>query len=160
MDKQQLSELLATMLENRYPGQYRKAFEDAPPGVDNGWVLEQDGLVCLARPAGANHPFVWQRIGVAIEIPLTAELAFYVAAKNKSLDVGRAYMDAGDGVALVVMDETLFGAAIAWEFQPSIDAFLSHFQTAFTQARSMQAEIFERYGGRQFAGGDWFHMAF
>ena len=158
MNGEQIEALIPQMLENRYPGTYRRAFEETAPG--NGWVVEHEGMVSLVRAAGASHPFIWMKIGMAIEIPRSPELAYYVAAANKKLDVGRAYMAYGEDLAFVVMDETVFAASLSWDFEPSISDLLSRYQTSWTQARNMATEIFERFGGRPFAPDEWMHLAF
>jgi len=156
----ELEALIPQILENRFSGQYRRAFEENVPELPGGWIVERDGLVCLVRAAGTNHPFIWIKIGLAIEIPRSAELAYYVAAGNKKLDVGRAYLDYGEDLALVVMDETVFAASLSWEFEPSLSDLLSRWQTSMSQARNMAAEIFEQFGGRPFTSDEWMHLAF
>jgi hypothetical protein len=160
VNAEQIEALIPELLENRYPGQYRNAMETGFPELPGGWVVEPGGLVCLVRSAGTSNPFIWIKIGVAIEVPRSPELAYYVAAANKKLDVGRAYMGYGDDLALVVMDETVFAASLSWQFEPSVSDVLSRFQASLTQARNMAEEIFERFGGRSFASDEWMHLAF
>lgn len=160
MNAEQTSQLIAQMLEAKFPGRYRAvslAQGALPPGVPDveGWVLEEEGTYCYVRVAQTSYPFVWLKFGISHATPPTEELAFAVAAANKDLVVGRAYLAAGDDVAMVVLDETIFAAPISWEHEPSVQDLLQRVATGAQQAGTLQRNIRGRFGGRSFQADDW-----
>jgi hypothetical protein len=154
MDGEQIASLIPQLLEGRYPGQYRQPDPVEVVQAPNGWALEQEDALCFIRPGGTAHPFVWIKVGAAIEIPRSSELAYHVACANKQLDVGRAYLGYGEEFALVIIDETVRAQAVSFDFEASIDGLVVRFETSLNQVRTMGAEILEKFGGRRFVRDD------
>jgi hypothetical protein len=88
---------------------YRKLEEDFFPGFPGGWLLEHQGGYCLLRVPNIEDTIISARAGVAIEIPRSEELAYYVACENKQIMAGRVYMGYGDELALLVLEEIVLG---------------------------------------------------
>ena len=158
MDSDQLAALIPELLGDVYPGRDRRAVGEDIPDYPGGWLLEDDGAFCFIKAGGTKLPFIWIRVGVAIEIPRDDALAYYVATVNKDLQAGRAYMRYGEQYALVVVDESIFAGAISRQFPPSLQAVVTRLDFSLEHARDLQYGIFERFGGRRFAGDDWMHL--
>jgi hypothetical protein len=159
MDADQAAALIPELLEKVYPGKYRPATGEVIPDYPGGWLLEDDGAFCFLKAAGTRLPFIWIRVGVAIEIPRDDALAYYVATANKDLQAGRAYMRYGEEFALVVVDESIFAAPVSWQFPASVQGVVTRLDFSLEHARDLQHWIFKRFGGRRFAGDDWMHLA-
>ncbi len=158
MNADEAAALVPQLLEARYPGRSRRVgFGELPPGLADpgGWVLELDGVFGFARAAGASDPFIWLQFGIAQAIPRTNELAFYVAAANKKLSIGRLFLAYGDQIALVVFDETIFAHAISFEYQPSMQDLVNRLEASISYARDFGAEVRQRFGGSPFTSEDW-----
>jgi hypothetical protein len=158
MNADEVAALVPQLLEGRYPGKCRQVDDVvAPPG---SWLLEDEDIFGLVRATDTSSPFIWIKLGVAIEIPRTSELAHHVACANKQLVTGRAYLAYGEHVALVVVDETVFASSLSWDFQPSIQDLVNRLETSMTHARAMRKDLLGQFGGRPFAREDWIHLAF
>jgi hypothetical protein len=157
MDGSEIARLIPELLDGRYPGKSREPGPRDIP-VPGGRLLEIDNLLGVVRPSQSSNPFLWIRIGVAIEIPRSNELAYHVACANKKLMVGRAYLGYGDTYAMVVLDETVLGPSIRLDFQPSMQDLVDRFETTLTHAREFNAEIVQQFGGRGFQGEEWVHL--
>jgi hypothetical protein len=154
----EIADLVPRLLEARYPGRSQRAsFGELPPGLQDpgGWVLQLDGVFCFVRATRTTDPFIWMQCGIAHAIPRSNELAFYVAAANKKLSIGRLFMAYGADLAMVVLDETIFAHAISMAYQPSIQDLVNRLEGTITTARESGAEVLERFGGRPFAFEDW-----
>jgi len=157
MNGEELAEV-PPLLVGRYPNSF---WQPEPPELaGGGWVLERDDVFCLVRAAQASTPFLWIRCGVAVEIPRSEALALRIAACNKDLMVGRAYLSCGDEIGLVAMDEVISASSLSWEHQPSIQELVDRFETTLTQARKLRAEVLDQFGGRAFTHDEWMHLVF
>jgi hypothetical protein len=96
--------------------------------------------------------------GVAIEIPRSEELAYYVACENKEIMAGRAYMGYGNEFALVVVEEVVWGRALSWDFEPGLSDMVTRFEYVLRQAGEMRAVILERFGGRPCRDDELLHI--
>ncbi|MGH2911747.1 MAG: hypothetical protein ACRDJ3_04650, partial [Solirubrobacteraceae bacterium] len=105
MDNEEAAALIPRLLGDLYPGQFRPATDDVMPDYPGGWILEDDGALCFMKVSRTKRPFIWIRVGAAVEIPRSDDLAFYVACANKDLVAGRAYLRYGDQFGLVAIDE-------------------------------------------------------
>jgi len=158
MDAEEVTALIPELLGDVYPGKYRPALGEEVPDYPGGWILEEDGAFCFMKAGGTRLPFIWIRVGAAIEIPRNDELAYYVACANKDLQAGRAYMRYGEQYALVVVDESVFAAPISRQFPATMQGVVTRLDFSLEHARDLQHWIFERFGGRPFAGDDWMHL--
>ncbi len=159
MDADQIAALVPGLLQARYPGTHREA-EPAESPAGSAWVLEHEDAVCLIRATRTGKPFVWLLVGVAVDIPRSSELAYYVACANQQLEVGRAYMGYGERFAMVVVDETVFASSLSWEFEPSIHDLITRLEGSITHAGDLGVDILKRFGGRRFTRDDVMHMGF
>lgn len=158
-DAEQARDLLRKVVEERYPAEsYRKLGEDFFPGFPGGWLLQHEGSYCLLRVPNVSETIISIRASVAIEIPRSEELAYYVACENKQIMAGRAYMGYGDEFALIVLEEIVWGRALSWDFEPSLEDMLNRFRYVIRQASKMQSAVFERFGGRPFREEEGIHM--
>jgi hypothetical protein len=158
MDTDGIRILVPDLLEKRYPGRSREVVQGA--GQDLGWVLDFDGGVALVRAAEASHPFIWIRAGLAHAIPKTDALAWHIAAGNKDLMVGRFYVAYGDDLAMVVFDEAISAANLAFDYPPSIQDLVDRFEMSLQYAIEWSRTIRQEFGGRAFSGQDWGLMSF
>jgi hypothetical protein len=140
----------------RFPDSH---WQPSPPAlIGDGYVLEPQDAYCLIHAAVANDPFIWIKAGIALDIPLSERLAYFVATTNSDLIVGRTYLATGQHVGLVVMEETVFAAALSWEHQPSIVDLINRLENLLRQARDMRLELLRRFEGRPFRRDDWGHL--
>ena len=159
MDPEEANALLPELLGTLFPGQYRPARDEAiPADGPGGWVLEDEGALCLLRLSQTARPFIWIRVGAAIEIPTHSDLPVYVACANKDLVAGRAYLRYGEQFSLVAVDESIPIDAISQTFQPSIQAAVTRLDFALDHARDLQWSIVKRFGGRPFGSDEWFNL--
>lgn len=158
MNGKEITNLVAEIAKSRFASSH---WQPSPPELaGGGFILEPEGAYCLIRASDTSNPFIWMKAGVALDIPRNDALAYFVATANKDLVVGRAYLAYGDQVAMVVLDETVFAAALAWEHQPSMVDLVTRLDNLLTEARAMQLKILERFGGRPFASDDWSFLIF
>jgi hypothetical protein len=158
IDGEELKKFVPELLDARYPGRS----QEAPPAVGDGafgWVVELDGCIALARAAQVTHPFILIRGGIAHEIPRSEELALHVATANKDLVVGRAYLAYGDDIAMVAFDESIFGAYLSAQYEPSMLDVVNRLETSFQYTSEWSKAIRERFGGRPFTVDDWALMS-
>jgi hypothetical protein len=159
MGADDLTRLVPELLDIRYPGQRREPDPVEVLMKPNGWALEQEEALCFIRVAGTEHPFIWIKVGAAIAVPKSAELAYRVACVNKDLEAGRAYLGYGEDLALVAIDETVQASALSYEFEPSLEDLTRRFEQSLKQARTLGAEIIDRFGGRRFVRDDLVQLA-
>ena len=159
-DREAARELLRGIVEERYPStDYRRLVEDDfLPGFSGGWVLEHEGGFCLMRVPSVDPTIISIRAGAAVEIPRSEELAYYVACENKKVMAGRAYLGYGEAVAMVVVEEVVWGRALSWGFDPSLSDMLGRFESVMKKANEIRSVLLPRFGGRPFAGDDWMHL--
>jgi hypothetical protein len=149
--------LLRSFVEERYPASSWQALTDEPLLPGGAWVLKHEGGFSLLRvPDIKQQTIISVRAGAAIEIPRSAELAYYVACENKQIMAGRAFMGYGDEFALVVVEEIVWGRALSWSFEPGLSDMLTRFEYVLSHAQAMQSTILERFGGRPFRDDEWF----
>jgi hypothetical protein len=158
MTGEELKKFVPDLIDARRPGQQREAVTGA--GEDLGWVVQLDNGIALVRASQATHPFIWIRGGVAHAIPRSEDLALAVAAGNKDLVAGRLYLAYGDDLAMVVFDESIFGAYISLDYQPSIQDVVNRFETSLDYTSQWTTKIIESFGGQQFGPDNWGLMAF
>jgi hypothetical protein len=156
MDLDEAVALIPEMLGVLYAGKYGPATDAVVPDYPGGWVVEDDGVLAFLKVARTRQPFIWIRIGVALEIPTSSDLAFYVACANKDLVAGRAYLRYGDQHAFVGIDESISVEAISRAHQPSMQEVVTRLDVALEHARDLQWWISEKFGGRPFAGDEWY----
>jgi hypothetical protein len=156
MDHDEAGALIPEMLGTLYADKYRPATDAVVPDYPGGWLVEDDGVLAFLKIARTKKPFIWIRIGAALEIPTSSELAFYVACANKDLVAGRAYLRYGDQHAFVGIDESIFIETISRAHTPSMQEVVTRFDFALEHARDLQWSIFERFGGRLFASDEWY----
>jgi len=157
MNAEQIAALVPQLLQARYPGKCRKVDDALAPS--GSWLMEDEDIFGLIRATDTTHPFIWIKLGVAIEIPRSSELAHYVACANRKLVTGRAYLAYGERFALVVVDETVFASSISLDFQPSMQDLVNRLETSMRHARELRQELLGQFGGRPFAGEDWIQLA-
>jgi len=78
---------------------------------------------------------------------------------NKDLVVGRAYLAYGDDIAMVALDESIFGAYLSVQYQPSMQDVVNRLETSFQHTSEWSKAIRERFGGRPFTVDDWALMS-
>ncbi len=159
MDVPEAEALIPEILGSFYQGKYRPAVEDNVPEYEGAWVVEDDGVLAFLRASGNRNPLIWIRIGAAIEIPTSSDLAFYTACANKDLVAGRAYLRYGEQHALVGVDESIFATTISREHRPTMQEVIRRFDFALEHARDLQYWIIEKFGGRPFAPDEWYLLA-
>ncbi|HTA34801.1 MAG TPA: hypothetical protein VK721_15375 [Solirubrobacteraceae bacterium] len=160
MDHDEAEALIPEMLGMLYEGKYRPATDAALfPEYPGGWLLEDDGALAFLKVSRTRKPFVWMRIGAAIEIPTSSELAFYVACANKDLVAGRAYLRYGEPHAFVAVDESVFTETISRVYPPTMQEVVTRLDFALEHARDLQWWILEKFGGRPFSNDDWYLLA-
>ena len=159
-----LEQFVPQLLEARYPGRSHLASlssESPGPGDPNfGWLLEHEDCVVLVRATKTTHPFISIKGGIAHAIPRSEDLALQVAIANRELMVGRLYMACGDDIAMVVFDESIVGAYLSLDYQPSIDDLVTRFETSIQYTAQWAKAILEKYGGQPFTADDWHLMSF
>ncbi|MDQ6804046.1 MAG: hypothetical protein M3065_03555 [Actinomycetota bacterium] len=155
MDSDEATTLLPELLREVYPGKSRPARGDSIPDYPDAWLLEEDGALGFVKIASPQSPFIWIRVGAAIDIPRVDELAYFVACANKDLQAGRAYMRYGDQVALVAVDESISTAPLSQQSPESMQDVVTRLDFTLDHARTLQYWILQRYGGRPFSGDDW-----
>ncbi|HET8863565.1 MAG TPA: hypothetical protein VFM94_09985 [Solirubrobacterales bacterium] len=159
IDGAELQQFVPDLLEGRYPGRSREVEPTTGPG-HFGWILELDDCVVLVRASQVSNPFIWIRGGIAHAIPRSEALATHVAAANKDLMVGRAYMACGDEMAMVVFDEAIVGAYLSLQHEPSIRDVVNRFETSLQYTSEWARTIREKFGGQAFTADDWHLMSF
>jgi hypothetical protein len=160
VDAEELERFVPELLEGRYPGRSRELAGAEVPGLPSlGWVLELENSVVLVRASEASNPFIWVKGGIAHAIPRSEALATHVAAGNKQLVVGRVYLAYGDDVAMAVFDETVFGAYLSLQYEPSIQDVLNRFETSLQYTEEWAKTIQEKFGGRAFTADDAYLMS-
>lgn len=159
-----LKQFVPQMLEARYPGRSRLAgLSSESVGPDDphfGWLLEHDDCVMLVNSTRTTHPFISIKGGVAHAIPRSEDLALQVATANKELMVGRLYMAYGDDIAMVAFDESIVGAYLSLDYQPSVDDLVTRFETSVQYTAQWAKTILEKFGGQPFTADDWHLMSF
>lgn len=158
MDANEVAAWVPELLGDIYPGKHRPAVGEEIPDYPGGWILEEDGAFCFIKTAGTRLPFIWIRVGAAIEIPRDDALAYYVATANKDLQAGRAYMRYGEQYALVAVDESISASPLSRQSAASLQDVVTRIDLSLEHARDLQYWIFERFGGRPLAGDDWMHL--
>jgi hypothetical protein len=111
------------------------------------------------RVSRGGNGFLWIKCGIGHAIPRSEGLALHVAAANKDLIVGRAYLAYGDELAMVVLDETIFAPPIDLAYDPSIQDLVDRVETSMTHARQLREDVLGRFGGQPFADDDWMLLA-
>lgn len=153
MDRDELTRFLPVLLANFDPRSITS--ED---GSHYGWLIEAEDAVVLVRASLSDVPFIWIQGGIAFGVPTSAALAFYIASRNRVLEVGRVYMDHSEDAAMVVFDETIFAAPISPEHRPSMQDAWDRVNTSVLQTVEWSRDIRERFGGHPFTGEDWVLM--
>jgi hypothetical protein len=156
MDFEEANNLLPEMLGNLYGQNHRPATDEVMPHYPGGWIIEEDGVTAFLKVSRTKKPFFWVRVGAALEIPTSSDLAFYVACANKDLVAGRAYLRYGEQHAFVGVDESIFIEAIARSHPPSMQEIVTRIDFALDHARNLQWWIKEKFGGRPFASDEWY----
>jgi hypothetical protein len=158
----EITDLLPRFLETRYGNSVRRAGPPVPAGMADpgGWLVQDRDLYCFARASRASSPFIWLRLGIALEIPRSCELAYFVAGLNKDVSVGRVYMTAGEMLAGVVLDETILAAYLDWDHRPSIQDLVDRFENAMNYSRALRPQVLEQFGGDVFRGEAWSALVF
>lgn len=156
MEFDEAGALIPEMLGTLYAGKYRAATDAVVPDYPGGWVVEDGGVLAFLKVARTRKPFIWVRVGVALEIPTSSDLAFYVACANKDLVAGRAYLRYGEQHAFVGIDDSIAAEAISRAHQPTMQEVVTRLDFALEHARDLQWWILERFGGRPFAGDEWY----
>jgi hypothetical protein len=162
MDVQELEGLIPRMLEVNFPGRYRRtSVGSLPEGMADpgGWLVETDDLYCFMTAATGGPGFLWIKCGVAHAIPRNSDLAFLVAARNKDLMAGRAYMTSGPEIGMVVVDETVFAPSLSLDHGPSIQDLANRIGVVTDSARQLRADVLGQFGGRPFGGEDWMMLS-
>jgi hypothetical protein len=155
MDSDEATTLLPELLREVFPGRFRPARGGSVPDYPDAWLIEEDGALGFVKVARTQRPFIWIRVGAAVDIPLAEALAYFVACANKDLQAGRAYMRYGEHLALVAVDETVTTAPLSRQSHESVQDLVSRLDLSLDHARTLQYWILERYGGRPFSGDDW-----
>ena len=154
-----LKQFVPEMLEARYPGRSRLAgLSRESVGPDDphfGWLLEHDECLVLVNSTSTTHPFISIKGGIGHAIPRSEDLALRVAAANKELMVGRLYMAYSDDMAMVVFDESIVGAYLSLDYQPSVDDLVTRFETSIQYTAQWSKTILEKFGGQPFTVDDW-----
>jgi hypothetical protein len=154
---EELKQFVPELLEARYPGRSRPADPETsivPGGPHMGWILDLDECVALVRASQATNPFILIRGGIAHAIPKSEALAFHVAANNKHLMVGRAYVGYGNDVALVAFDESIDGSYLSLDNDASIQDAVTRFEMSLRYTAAWTQEIVDTFGGRRFTADD------
>jgi hypothetical protein len=162
MDVEGLKQLIPRMLEVNFPGKFRRAsVGDLPAGMADpgGWLVELDDLYCFMQAATGGQGFLWIKCGIAHGVPRNSDLAFLVAARNKDLMAGRAYLTSGPEVGMVVLDETVFAPALSMDYAPGIQDLANRIGTVVGHARELRADVLGQFGGRAFSGEDWMMLS-
>jgi len=160
VDAEELERFVPELLEGRYPGRSRELAGAEIPGLPSlGWVLELENSVVLVRASKTSNPFIWIKGGIAHAIPKSEALATHVAAGNKQLVVGRVYLAYGDDIAMVVFDETVFGAYLSLQYEPSIKDVVNRFETSLQHTDEWAKTIREKFGGQPFTADDAYLMS-
>jgi hypothetical protein len=155
MDSDEATILLHELLGEVFAGRLRPASGRSVPDYPGAWLVEEDGALAFVKVASTESPFIWIRVGAAVDIPLVDALAYFVACANKDLQVGRAYMRYGDQVALVAVDECITTAPISRQSHESMQDVVTRLDFSLDHARTLQYWILQQYGGRPFSGDDW-----
>ena len=124
------------------------------------WTLGLEGCTLTARVSRSTHPFIWIRGGIAHLIPRSEELALRVAAGNRDLVVGRLYLAYGDDLAMVALDETVFGGYLSLEHDGSVQDVVNKLETSIQYTQEWAKKIREEFGGQPFTADDWHLLAF
>jgi hypothetical protein len=161
VNREELEEFIPKLLEARYPGRVQKLDEAEAglPGI-GGWIMDLEGCVLTVRVSRSTHPFIWIRGGVAHGVPKSEALALRVAAANKDLVVGRIYMAYGDDLAMVVVDESIFGGYLSFQYEPSIEDTVHRLVTSVQYTVKWAEEISREFGGQPFTANDWHLLTF
>lgn len=157
MNADEATTLLPQILEANYEGRVRRVGPSLPPGMQDvgGWLVEVDDAYCFCRVGRGGQGFIWVRLGIALAIPKSSDLAFFVAMANRDLMVGRAYLAVGDDIAMVVLEHTAFIPSLSWEHQATFTDLAGAIVTAVEHAADLRKKIMERFGGQPFGGDDW-----
>ena len=155
MDSNEATTLLGELLGEVFPGRIRPAGGRSVPDYPGAWLLEEDGALAFLKVASGEKPFIWIRVGAALDIPLVDALAYFVACANKDLRAGRAYLRYGDRVALVAVDECIATDPISRQSHESMQDVVTRLDFSLDHARTLQYWILGQYGGRPFSGDDW-----
>lgn len=157
MNADEATEVLPQILEANFESQVRRVGPNIPPGMQDvgGWLVQVDDAYCFCRVGRGGPGFIWVRLGIAHAIPKSCDLAFLVATGNRELEVGRAYLAAGEDIAMVVIEDTMFIPAMSWEHQATFTDVASRIVTAVGHAGQLRREILTRFGGLPFDGEDW-----
>lgn len=145
MDAEGLKELVPLALERLYPGMW----DEFLPG--HAWELRRGDVPSLLSIHSGDGVGDYIRVhsGSAIDVPVTADLALFVARFNKDLWNGRAFVQTNPDRSLcfVALQDNFFGAAMSYEFQPSIDDFARRLGTLTLWAGRLGEQVRETYGG-------------
>lgn len=161
MDAEELEQFVPELLEARYPGRSQELAGAEIPGLPSlGWVLELENSVVLVRASKTTNPFIWVKGGIAHAIPKSEALAMHVAAGNKQLVVGRLYLASGEDIAMVVFDETIFGAYLSLQYEPSIKDVVNRFETSLQHTAEWAKTTQEKFGGQPFTADDAYLISF
>jgi hypothetical protein len=112
-------------------------------------------VYCFARIGQGRPGFIWARLGIANAVPKSNDLALQIAAANRNLMVGRVYLASGGGLAMVVLEGTVFHRALVVGAPATLADVESRIVTAAGHAGQLRQEIVNRFGGRAFGGEDW-----
>lgn len=114
------------------------------------WTFRTDPVLALAAVFPASNE-LRLTIGLAIDLPGTAELSSYINLLNtKQLVFGRAYIVPGNSAdrVAVLMQEIVFGDGLSWDYPPSIQNLLRIMGTLCGQAGRLAGEVADRFEGR------------
>jgi hypothetical protein len=162
MNRSELERFASELLQARYPAETRKMGEENGPGLPGlgGWMLVFDECILTVSVSQSQHPFIWLRGGIAHAVPRSEELALRVAAGNKELVVGRLCMAYGDDIAMVIFDETVFGAYLSMEYEPSIQDVVNKLETSVEYTKDWTKKVRLEFGGQGFTPDDWHLLTF
>ena len=157
MNVDEATELLPQILNANFEGQVRRVGPAPPPGMQDigGWVVENAETYCFCRVSRGGEGFIWIRAGIALAIPRSNDIGWFVATANRDLVIGRAYVAAGEEMAMVVVEDITFIAALSWSHQATFTDLAGRILTAVSHAEQLRRDTLERFGGRPFGGDDW-----
>jgi len=159
MDVQELCRTVPSLLDEHFLGLY-----DEPLSLSDGeiWLVRPEGGLGAVLVREKWRPHVMIKAGIALQMPLSYELAYYVANNNRELWTGRMYLRSNpqEGVALVLLEDIVFGEPLDAAYAPGVHDLGWRIAWLIKMAGAVSQEMVSKFGGQPFGGDDWLFLDF
>ena len=157
MDTQELCQAIPMLLDEQLPGRY-----DEPLSLSDGeiWLVRPEGCLGAVLVREKWRPHVMIKAGVALHMPLSDELTYYVANNNRELWTGRMYLRSNpqEKMALVLLEDIVFGEPLDAAHPPGIQDLAWRIDWLMKLAGGVAQDMVGQFGGQPFGTDDFMFL--